>query len=158
MIRRSAALLLVVLALVTLHFVLHLTAGLGDAAPDLLTVGVLLLARQVHMGVASAVGFGLGLLEDSLSVVAFGSNALALTVVGAVGARTREWFMGDSLLFMASYLAAGKWLRDFLHWLLVGPGFRDDFLAMFFLQAPLAALYAAAFGLVALQVKGVWRE
>lgn len=147
-----------VLVLAALHFLLHLSLGLGAVTPDLLVVGLLLLARQVGMAAAAATGFAFGLMEDALSLAAFGANALALAVVGALGARTRDLFVGDSVLFMVSYVALGKWLRDFLHWLFVGPGLRDDFVGSMVLRAPLAALYATAVGLAAWAVTGMRRE
>lgn len=156
--RRRGALALVVGALAVLHFALHLTLGLGGVAPDLLIVSLLLLARHVGMGVSAGVGFAFGLLEDALSLATFGVNTVSLAVVGALGARTRDLFVGDSVLFMVVYLALGKWLRDALHWLLVGPALREEFVAALVVQAPLGALYAAGVGLVAAVVTGMGRE
>ena len=71
-----------VVALVLLHFFLHVGLGFGVGAPDLLTVGLLLAAREVGLGRAAAMGLFFGLLEDALSVLAFGANGVALTLVG----------------------------------------------------------------------------
>lgn len=155
--RGRGALAVVVLVLAALHFLLHVTFGLGAVAPDLLVVALLVLARRVGMGVAALVGFAFGLMEDALSLVAFGANALSLAAVGALGARTRDLFVGDSILFMAAYLAAGKWLRDSMHWVLMGSG-RGDVLAAFVVQAPAGALYAAGAGLAVLAATGIWRD
>lgn len=137
-----------VVALVALHFTLHLALGLGREAPDLLTLAVLLAARRVRMGTAAALGLAMGVLEDALSLLAFGANAVALAVVGAVGAATREFFVGDSILFVVAYLVLGKWLRDAVHWAVAGPMVRGDAVTTLLLEAPLSALYVGAVGLV----------
>lgn len=146
----------VVTALVLLHFLLHLGFGLGGVAPDLLTVALLVAARQVRTGTGAGLGFAFGLLADAFSVLSFGANTLALTVVGAVGARTRDLFVGDSLMFLTSYLFVGKWTRDLLHWLFVGGGLREPFVQVMLVQGTLAAAYATVVGLVALTLTGVW--
>ncbi len=72
------------------------------------------------MGAGAALGFFFGILEDAFSVLAFGASALAMTVVGILGARTRDLFVGDSLLFLFVYLALGKLLRDLIYWVVAG--------------------------------------
>ena len=112
---RSRALVwFVVAGLFLLHFLLHVGMGLGRVAPDLLTVALLLAAREVGVGTAAASGLVLGLLEDALSVLSFGANAVAMSIVGLLGAVTRDLFVGDSLFFLVSYFVAGKFVRDLL--------------------------------------------
>ena len=148
----------VVVVLVLLHFMLHLGFGLGLGAPDLLTVALLVGAREIGMGGGAALGFALGLLEDSFSVLSFGANALALTVVGAVGARTRDLFVGDSVSFLVSYLFVGKWMRDLLHWVAIGEGLREPFIQVMLVEGTLGAAYATGTGLIALTLTGAWWE
>lgn len=145
---------LVVGGLAGLHFLLHVGFGTGLAAPDLLTVGLLIAARELRSGWAAGLGFAFGLLEDALSVLAFGANALTMTVVGIAGARTRELFVGDSLLFVVSYFFIGKWLRDIVHWILVGEELRRPFVEQALLQGVTGAAYAALVGVVVLGVTG----
>ncbi len=147
-----------VVGLAFLHFFLHLGLGLGEVAPDLLTVSLLLAAREVGMGAAAGIGFAFGLLLDAFSLLAFGANALALTLVGAAGARTRDWFVGDSFFFVISYLFLGKWVKDLVHWVAVGEGVREPFVQAILIGAPLAAAYAAAIGVVAVMITGAWWE
>jgi cell shape-determining protein MreD len=130
-----------------LHFVLHVGLGIGRAAPDLLTLGLLLVAREVALGTAAGVGLFFGLLEDSLSVLAFGANSVAMTTIGILGALTRDLFVGDSRVFVVSYLFAGKLVRDLGHWLLVGDALRQPFTDQVLVQGGLGALYVAAVGL-----------
>jgi rod shape-determining protein MreD len=138
-----------VIFLVALYFGLHLALGLGGWVPDLLTVAVLLAARRSSAPVATAVGFTLGVLRDSLSLVAFGADAIVLTVLGYLGSRSRDLFLGDSLLFMAAYLLAGKALHDGLYALLAGPALGSASVERLLVELPLV-LYAAAAGFAAL--------
>jgi len=145
---------LLVGALVVLHFVLHVALGYGRGAPDLLTIGLLLAARDVGAGTAAVTGLFFGLLEDALSVLAFGANSVAMTLIGVVGALTRDLFVGDSRLFIFAYLFVGKWARDAIHWLVVGEALRPPFVDQVLAQGALAALYAALVGLVVLTIAG----
>ncbi len=148
----------VVLLLPVIHFFLHVGFGIGGWAPDLLTVGLLLVAREVRTGTAAGVGFGLGLMEDAFSILAFGANTLALTLVGIAGARSRDLFLGESLVFLFSYLALGTWLRVALHWILAGEAVRGPAVEVLAIQGPVGALYAAGVGVLILLMTGAWRE
>ena len=143
-----------VAGLLVLHFFLHVGLGYGRGAPDLLTIGLLLAAREVGVGGAAALGFVFGLLEDALSVLAFGANTVAMTAVGILGALTRDLFVGDSRLFVVSYFFAGKWMRDFAHWVMIGEELRQPFVSQVLAQGSVAAAYAAGVGLFAVTLAG----
>ena len=147
-----------VAGLFVVHFVLHVGLGYGRGAPDLLTIGLLLVAREVGPGTAAVVGFVFGLVEDALSVLAFGANAVAMTAVGILGAFTRDLFVGDSRLFVVSYFFVGKWMRDFIHWIMVGEELRQSFWDQVVVQGMIGALYGAAVGLVLVSLLGRTRE
>ena len=149
---------IVVVGLALLHFVLHVGFGLGSIAPDLATVALLLAARDMGMGGAAGVGFGLGLLEDALSVLSFGANGVAMALVGSLGAVTRDLFVGDSLVFLVSYFVAGKFIRDLVHWVMVGEDLRQPFVDQVMVDGLVGAFYAAAVGVVVLAVTGLWRD
>jgi rod shape-determining protein MreD len=144
--------------LALLHFLLHLGLGLGNVAPDLLTISLLLAAREVGMGTAAGIGFAFGLLLDAFSLLAFGANAVAMTLLGASGARTRDLFVGDSFFFVVSYLFLGKWVKDLLYWVLVGEGIREPFVQAVLVESSMNALYAAAVGVLVVTVTGAWWE
>ncbi len=148
----------VVVVLVLVHFLLHVGLGLGPIAPDLLTVALLIGAREVGPGAAAGTGFAFGLLEDALSVLSFGANTVAMTVVGVLGALTRDLFVGDSLVFLVSYFVVGKWLRDLIHWLMVGEQLRRPFLDQVLVQGVIGGVYAAGVGILVMAIWGLWRE
>jgi rod shape-determining protein MreD len=145
----------VVLGLAILHFLLRVGFGVGLAAPDLLTVALLVAARETRVGWAAGVGFVFGLLEDALSVLAFGANAVTMTVIGIAGATTRAFLVGDSWAFVVSYFFFGKWLRDLVHWILMGEELRRPFVEQVLIQGLAGAAYAAVAGLLVLVVSGI---
>lgn len=147
-----------VVVMALLHFLLHLGLGLGNLAPDLLTISLLLAAREVGMGTAAGIGFAFGILLDAFSLLAFGANTVAMTLLGAAGARTRDLFVGDSFFFVISYLFLGKWVKDLIFWVLVGEGIREPFVQAVLVEASVNALYAAAVGVLAVTLTGAWWE
>ena len=146
------------LLLFALHFLLHVGLSYGRGAPVLLTLALLLLARDVSIGRAGSVGLVLGLCEDALSVLAFGANSIAMTLVGIAGAATRDLFVGDSRSFLVSYVFIGKLTRDLIHWIAVGEGLRQPFVEQVVIEGGIAALYLAVIGIVLAEVWGVGRE
>lgn len=137
--------------LVVLHFVLRIGMGLQELAPDLLVIALLLAAREMRAGMAAGLGLVLGVLDGSVVPFTLGASAVVLTLLGFLGARTREIFAGDSYVFLAVYLFAGKWLFDTLLYLLTGKAFAPG-ASYLLLISPLAALYAAAAGIVGFAV------
>jgi len=146
-VKRNTLLGLLVPLLVVLHFLLHVGLSLEGAAPDLLTLALLLAVRETGMGWAGALGFFFGLLEDAFSVLAFGASSLAMTAVGILGSRTRDLFVGDSLFFLFVYFCSGKLLRDLIHWVVAGEVVRGPFLNTVIVDGGLGAIYLAAVGL-----------
>lgn len=144
--------------LVVLHFLLHVGFGIGGWAPDLLMVAVLLIAREVGLGTAAGVGLLFGLLEDALSVVAFGVNSVTMTLLGLAGGTTRDLFVGDSLAFLVSYFVLGKFARDLVEWVLVGEALREPFVAQVLVGGLVGGVYAAVVGIAIMAVTGLWRE
>jgi rod shape-determining protein MreD len=140
--------------LVVVHLVVHVGFGVGAGAPDLFTLAVLIVARELHMAGATGVGLALGLLEDAQGLLAFGAHGFALAVVGALAARTRELFVGDSLVFVATYLFLGKWIRDAVYWVAAGSQLRGPMVEALVVDAGIAALYMTVVGLVVVVVTG----
>jgi|SRR5690606_17403143 len=138
-----------VVILVLVHLMLHVGLGIGESAPDLMTVAVLLAARRMRATTAALLGLLLGVLEDALALVSFGASAVAFSAIAVLGARSRDLFEGDSLLFVALYLFLGKALRDAIHVLLT-----EAESGMLLSSTPIAALYAMFAGIIGV---GVYR-
>jgi rod shape-determining protein MreD len=135
-----------IIILVVLHLVAHVAIGLRGIAPDLLTVALLLGVRRLSGAGAAGLGLALGILNDALSLDAFGALALTYAIIGFLGARSRDLFEGDSMLFVAVYIFLGKALRDVIYQVLT----RSQPWSDLWSATPLAALYAAVAGIVAL--------
>ena len=140
-------------ALIVLHLLLHIGLGLGAVAPDLITVALLLASRRMNRALAASFGALMGLLRDALALVAFGADMIALALLGYLGARGRELFVGDSWFFVVVYLFVGKWLHDAIFYALtavVALSGTVDMVPQLLLRSPIEAAYAAAAGVVAL--------
>lgn len=154
---RRGILGLVVPGLVILHFFLHVGLSIEGWAPDLLTLALLLAARESNMGIAAGLGFVFGLMEDSFSVLAFGASAIALSIVGILGARTRDLFVGDSVFFLFAYLTLGKLLRDIIYWVVADSAVRGGFVDSVVVGGGIGALYLGVVGLLLLHLTGSGR-
>lgn len=138
-----------VAVLVVLHFLLRMGLGLGELAPDFLVVALLLGARRMRAGWAAGLGLALGLLDGAAHPLTMGAGAVAMAVLGYLGARTRDLIPGDSPVMLALYLFAGKWAYDILMWILLLRFNLSGPVSTLLLLSPLAAAYAAAVGLAA---------
>jgi len=137
--------------LVVLHFLLRVGLGYEQLAPDLLVVSLLLAARYLSAGVAAGLGLLLGVIDGALVPFALGASAVALTILGFMGARSREFFSEDNYLLLALYLFVGKWLFDAVLFFATGDVFRAG-ASYLLIVSPLTAVYAAASGLVGLTI------
>jgi hypothetical protein len=150
--RGRLALFLLVVVLVVLHFLLRIGLGLGELAPDLLVLALLLAAREMRAGAAAGLGLALAILEGAIIPFAIGALAVVFTLIGYVGARTRDLFGGDSLVLVGIYLFVGKWGADILLHLLAGRLIHPGGPSTLLLISPLAALYLALTGILAASV------
>lgn len=146
---RSWAYALLVALLVAAHFLLRVSLGFGEAAPDLLTVALLLAARRIRPSLAGGLGLVFGVLRDSLGVGSFGADALAMTVVGWLGARSRDWFEGGTPSFVGVYLALGVWAHHLLRAVLGGVPVDGSAARALLVSPVLGAAYAALAGAAA---------
>ena len=139
-----AGLAFTVAALAFLHFTLRPVFDSWYASPNLLVCAALLAARGVKPGAAVAVGFALGLLEDSIAVSYFGLATLLLVLLTYLGSRTRDLFLGEERLFIGTYLVVGTWLYETASYLLMGGG--GSSWSYVFVQVPLDGLATGLIG------------
>ncbi len=142
----SAREAIVVASLIIAHLLLRIGFGLGNAAPDLMLLALLLASRSLSLGGGALLGFCLGLLEDAFSMLSFGASVFAFTLMGTLGAQVRHLFVGRSTFFQATYFFLAKWIRDLLAWVVSNPDSREFFVDHVLWESPLMALYAAATG------------
>lgn len=140
---------LFVLLLIALDLTLRVGVGLTVWAPDLMTVALLLAARRMPAGWAAGAGLAIGMIRDSVNLTTFGSDAIVMTLLGYLGSRTRDYFVGDSMFFLVIYLFIGKWLHDALYFVVSRRVGEEDAVSALLMEAPLAAAYAAIAGVVA---------
>lgn len=132
-----------VAVLAFLHFALRPVFNEWFASPNLLVAALLIGARQVRPGYGAVLGFLLGLFEDAMAVSYFGMSMALLALLGYLGSRTRDLFLGEELAFMGAYLLCGTWIYEaVLHLVQGGNGLLMDLLV----RAPAAALLTAVIG------------
>ncbi len=134
--------------LILMHLVLHVALGFGKGAPDLFVVALLLASRSMNVRSAAALGMLLGLLEDAYSMTSFGSNVLAMTLLGMAGAKSRDLFVGDSKSFLATFFLLGAWVRIALVWAVTDSAVRPGLDQRLLVESGVLALYAASFGIL----------
>jgi 4-hydroxybenzoate polyprenyltransferase len=135
-----------------------LAAALVLTAAALLVLGppgALSTARLLSLPAAVLIlGTGLLIGRRPGSRAAFNSVLVVavLTVLGYFGARSRDLFVGESLLFLVAYLFLGKWVRDALYYGIATTVRRGEPVEALLIHAPVDALYAAGAGLAAILV------
>lgn len=104
----------VLFGLVIMHFTVRPLLGNDRLAPDFLLLALMFFAIRSRPSNAALAGFGVGLVADALTPVAFGAGALAHTVVGYLQAWGKAVFFPDNLLVTAGLLLGGVGVRNFL--------------------------------------------
>lgn len=140
---------LIVLLLLALQFTVR--PFLGWRAPiDFLTIAALLAAVRVRPGTAALIGLALGLLADSLTPNAFGSGALALTIVAYGASTLKAVFFADNAALSALFVFGGKWIFDLVYLVSERRVRGAELLVQLLLWSPLAAVVTAATALLLL--------
>lgn len=140
---------LVFLMLVALHYTLRPVLA-WHASIDFLAIAVLLVAVRARPGVATLVGFLVGLIADSMTPGAFGAGALAFSLVAYTASSLKAAFFADNLALNAVFVFLGKWVGDLIFLAAEHRLGASEFMAQAFLWSPLAAAVTAVVGLVVL--------
>ena len=141
--------LLAFLLLIVLHYTLRPVLGWRTAI-DFLVIALLLAAVRMRPGFAALLGFAMGLVSDSLSVGAFGSAALAMSVVGFVASWLRAVVFAENLALHAAFFFVGKWLFDIV-FLIIERRLRGlELVLHLFIWSPLTAMVTALAGILVL--------
>lgn len=100
--------------LLLLHYTLRPLLG-WRAEIDFLTIAVLLVAVRVRPGVATLIGFAVGLAWDSMFPQSFGAAALGMSAIAFAASWLKAVFFADNLALSALFLFAGKWVFDLVY-------------------------------------------
>ncbi|HEY3286841.1 MAG TPA: rod shape-determining protein MreD [Gemmatimonadaceae bacterium] len=137
---------IVVLALIVLHYTLRPVLD-WRASIDFLAIAVLLVAVRARPGVATLVGFIIGIASDALVPSAFGAGALAFSLVAYAASTLKAAFFADNVALNAVFVFLGKWVGDLIFLAAEHRLGGSDFLAQALLWSPLAAAVTALAGL-----------
>jgi rod shape-determining protein MreD len=101
-------------------------------------------------GLAALLGFAMGLVADSLSVGAFGSAALAMSVVGFAASWLRAVVFAENLALHAAFFFAGKWLFDIVFLIIERRLKGFELVTQLFIWSPITAMVTALAGILVL--------
>jgi rod shape-determining protein MreD len=142
---------LVFVILVVLHFTLRPLLA-WRASPDFLLIAVLLIAIRVRPGTAAVAGFLVGIVADTLSLDAFGSTALAMSLVAFGSSWIKAVFFADDLALNAFFFFLGKWLFEIILLLTQQRAGGGELVIEMLVWAPLGAAVTALAGVATLML------
>jgi rod shape-determining protein MreD len=135
--------------LVVLHYTLRPVLGWRTSI-DFLILALLIASVRMRPGLAAMLGFGMGLVADSLSVGAFGSAALAMSVVGFAASWLRAVVFAENLALHAAFFFAGKWLFDIVFLIIERRLKGLELITQLFIWSPITAMVTALAGILVL--------
>jgi hypothetical protein len=147
--------LIIILVLLVVHFTLYRFFVRWPAMPNLMIGALLLGALRLQAGYAAAFGFGLGILEAAMGLEGLGTISVILTIVGYLGARSRDLLFADARYYVFFYLFAGTWVAE-LSLMLALPG--GPHLLEALVLAPVSALGTATICAAAESLAGALRR
>ncbi|MCL7972268.1 MAG: rod shape-determining protein MreD [marine benthic group bacterium] len=103
---------IVVLGLLVLHFSLRRFLVGWPVMPSFLIGALLLGALRLRAGNAALFGFFLGLLEAAMGLEGMGITSFVFTLVGYLGARSRDLLFADARHYVFTYLFVGTWVAE----------------------------------------------
>lgn len=139
------------LLLVVLHYTLRPLLA-WRAQPDFLLIALLLVAIRVRPGMAALFGLVMGFVADSLALHAFGSAALAMSVVAFSASWLKAVFFADNLALNAVFFFVGKWAFNAIYLLLERRYAGGELLMQILVWSSLSAAVTAIMGLLTLLI------
>jgi rod shape-determining protein MreD len=135
--------------LIILHYTLRPVLGWRTSI-DFLIIALLIASVRMRPGLAAMLGFAMGLVADSLSVGAFGSAALAMSVVGFAASWLRAIVFAENLALHAAFFFAGKWLFDVVFLIIERRLKGFELITQLFIWSPITAMVTALAGILVL--------
>jgi rod shape-determining protein MreD len=137
------------LFLVILHFSLRPLLG-WRAEIDFLLIAVLLAAVRARPGTAALIGCIIGLIADSLTPNAFGSGALAMTIVAYLASWLKAVFFADNLALNGFFFFAGRWAYCAIYLIAARQIHGVELVQQLLVWSPLSAAVTAVAGVILL--------
>ena len=108
-------------SLIVAHLLLRVALGLGNEAPDLFLVAVLVGSRHLSLRGGAVLGFGVGLIEDSFAMGSFGATVFAMTVNRNRGMSSRPASLRGNSWAPGHYFGLGSCSATSLSWMASEP-------------------------------------
>lgn len=137
--------------LIIMHYTLRPLLG-WRASIDFLLIALVFGAVRMRPAGAAIYGFILGLAADSLSLGAFGSGALAATIVAFAASWLKAVFFADNVALNAFFLFLGKWLFDLVFVVMERRMHGTEMVMQIIVWSPIAAAVTALAGVLAVAV------
>ena len=147
---------LILVALVVLHFTVRERLGGDRIAPDFLLLALLIYTIREQPGRSAAAGFVIGLLRDALTPASFGAGALAHTLVGYLSSWAKAVFFAENVFVNGWLFFAGTWLRNLVVLLASGRLAGAQLGWELLVWSPLQSLTTAAVGIGVLWLFSGW--
>jgi rod shape-determining protein MreD len=148
--------LIVLGALVALHFSVRSRLGDDRVAPDFLLLALLMYTVRAQPGPSAAAGLVVGVLRDALAPASFGAGALAHTLVGYLSAWGKAVFFAENVFVSGCLFFAGTWIRNLVVALVSGTLKGEVLGWQLLVWSPLQSLSTALTGIVVLWLFGRW--
>jgi rod shape-determining protein MreD len=148
--------LVVLAALVALHFSVRGRLGDARAAPDFMLLALLIYTVRAQPGASATAGFVVGLLRDALTPASFGAGALAHTIVGYLSAWGKAVFFAENIFVSGCLFFASTWMRNLVVALASGTMQGQVLGWQLLVWSPLQSLSTAVSGMLVLWLFGRW--
>ncbi len=137
------------LALIVAHFGLRPLVS-GRVELDFALIAVLFAAVRMRPGFAALTGFVVGICLDAMSPGSFGTEALALTLLGYATPWLRAVFFSEHVGLTAMLVFASKWLLDAALLLLTGTSSAGGVMSTLLIWSPLSAALTSVVAVILL--------
>ena len=148
--------LVVLGALVALHFSVRGRLGDDRVAPDFLLLALLIYSVRAQPGSSALAGFVVGVLRDALTPASFGAGALAHTIVGYLSAWGKAVFFAENVFVSGFLFFGGTWIRNLVVALASGTMQGQVLGWELLVWSPLQSLSTAVSGMLVLWLFGRW--
>lgn len=121
---------------------------IGGIRPDFLVIAVVWLAHREGALTGTLVGFGIGILQDSLEIDFFGLSVFTKSITGFVAGKLFQTEHKNKLSFTILILAISSLIHELLYFQIFYIGSGNEFFSVVFRYVIPGFLYTLIFGIV----------